>query len=873
MTKNEGLHMAKSRSISAATLQTSRINPVKSKRVVSFVQHESKKTRLFRIAKRTFFYGLCLSILTAVAAGAAFVYFYSQYSEIVEQRVSSGFWHSRAGVYAAPFVLRKGQKTNLENVVEMLRRAGYVEGATTDEIWNGNYSVKGEILQITNKNYADGKIETANIAFKNNLIASITDDAKSLDEFKIESELLTGRTETKRGKNHVLTYAEIPENLRNAILTAEDRRFFEHRGIDPQGIFRALVENYKKGAIRQGGSTITQQLVKNTFLSPEKSFSRKFSEAFLALALERRMTKEEIFALYCNEIYLGQYGLTGIHGVEQAARAYFDKDLKNLNLDEAAAIAAMIKNPNRFAPHKNVSDAETRRRWIIEKMAELGLVAVNEADIAKKSELKLAKPKANNQSIAPYFVDAATKELNEKFSTDYLNTNFNNRIYATIDTQLQNLAEQAVAKQLTALDKVYTKKGQKLQATIVAINPQNGHILAMVGGRDYKESQFNRATEAMRQPGSTFKPFVYAAALERGFSPATVINDSPTEFQLYGQKNYKPANYGDSYAMKNISLKTALAKSSNVIAVKTAIDIGLPSVARKAESFGFNKIEAYPSMPLGTMEVTPLQLAAAYCVFANGGRRVEPTLIDRIRSIEDETIYLSTSSNEQVISPRTAYMMTDMLKAVVERGTARKAYGALGKDVIFAGKTGSSKDGWFVGYTPNLVTVAWVGLDESDDIKATGGEVALPLWIDFMKSVVQSRPEFGGEYFPMPNGLEEIVIDPETGMMVDAFCPQSEKVVVQRGMISGFKCVKHQPLPETLTASNNGLETEESPQESEVAAVVFERDAEADSSEDSNEEDKVEKADKSANDTRKTAIDRTYIEDFERLKAKSDINK
>ena len=341
-----------------------------------------------------------------------------------------------------------------------------------------------------------------------------------------------------------------------------------------------------------------------------------------------------------------------------------------------------------------------------------------------------------------------------------------------------------------------------MQATLVAIDPQTGHILAMVGGRDYNDSQFNRATDARRQPGSTFKPFVYAAALERGMTPVTVYNDAPSEFQVYNYKNYKPANYGDSYSNKTISLKTALAKSSNVVAVKTAIDAGLENVARKAGEFGFENVEPYPSMPLGTIEVTPLQLAAAYCAFANGGRRVEPTFIDRIVSVEAETVYSSVQSNKQVINARTAYMITDMLEAVVERGTARKAFGALGKDVVFAGKTGSSKDGWFVGYTPNLVTVAWIGLDENDDIGATGGEVALPLWVDFMKAVVQTRPEFGGESFPMPKGLSEVTIDPETGMMADVFCPNSEKVVVPSGAVSGIKCFKHQPLPETYVAVN-----------------------------------------------------------------------
>jgi penicillin-binding protein 1B len=848
------------------------VKPKKSARVVHFVKEESRKTRILRIAKKALFYGLLISLIAFIVAIAGFFYNYNYYSAIVERRVNSGFWHSRAGVYSAPFVLKKDQKTNLTNVVELLRRSGYVEGNSAEDIWNGNFVVKGETVEISTKNYSTGQVETAAIELKNNRISAITDGKKSLEEYAIESELLTGRSETKRGKNHALKYEDIPENLRNAILTAEDRRFFEHRGIDPQGIFRAILANYQKGSIRQGGSTITQQLVKNTFLSPEKSFSRKFSEAFLSLALERRMSKEEIFTLYCNEIYLGQYGLTGIHGVEQAARAYFDKELKDLNLQEAAAIAAMIKNPNRFAPHKNTEEANIRRNWIIGKMAELNITSAQDAEIARNTELKLAKPKNNNQSVAPYFVDSATKELNEKFKTEYLNTNFNNRIYTTIDTQLQSLAEQSVARQLESLDKIYAKKGKKIQATLVAIDPQTGHILAMVGGRDYKESQFNRATEALRQPGSTFKPFIYAAALERGMTPATISSDTPTEFQFYNQKAYKPANYGDSYAMKNVSLKTALAKSSNVIAVKTSIDVGLPSVARKAQDFGFENVQAFPSMALGTNEVTPLQLAAAYCVFANGGRRVAPTFIDKIVSVEDETLYSSIQDNPQIINPRTAFMITDMLEAVVERGTARKAFGALGKDVVFAGKTGSSKDGWFVGYTPNLVTVAWIGLDENDDIDATGGEVALPLWVDFMKAVVQTRPEFGGESFPMPKGLSEVTIDPETGMTADVYCPQSEKVVVPSGAVSAIKCFKHQPLPESYVASNEEPEINPNPSNAEITPAVYENTGDQQNNATDFKEVNglpTEKSKTIEQNSAEPELNKTYIEDFDNQSPKS----
>ena len=754
--------------------------------------------RLRRLLVPTLLGGLIL----VVVSGGIFAYFYKQYEAIVEQRVRSGFWHSRGGIYASPRKLHVGNVASIDTVVDLLKRSGYVEGSSADPIWNGSFSVSGNALQIypSTASVSDGDVAT--IKFSGSKISAINLNKQDVKEYSIEPEMLIGRTESKRTANEVLDYSEIPENLKNAILVAEDQRFFSHYGIDPRGIARAFMKNIAGNEVRQGGSTITQQLVKNTFLSPERSLRRKFSEAFLALALENHMSKEQIFAVYCNEIYLGQYGSTGVHGVDQAAEVYFGKKLSDLSLAESAAIAAMIKNPNRFSPEKNDVQAKERRDSIIAKLAEQGIVAATDAQIATNTQLALAKPSKKFHGIAPYFLDVATRDLESKFTGDYLNSNFNTRVYTTIDTQLQELAEKAVANRLASLDKIYGKKGINLQASLVAMDPHTGEVLAMVGGRDYQESQFNRATDAMRQPGSTFKPFVYATALERGYTPITVFADRPSEFTTIGGKPYKPENYGNSYAMTNITLKTALAKSSNVVAVRTAFEAGLDKVAKKAAEFGFQNIKAYPSMALGTMEVTPLQLAAAYSSFANGGRRVQPLFIDRIVSGGEQDLYVAPESDDQIVSEQTAYMITDMLQATVERGTARRANGALGNNVVFAGKTGSSNDGWFVGYTPNLVTVVWIGVDTNEDVRATGGEIALPVWVDFMKASIQARPELGGSAFAMPRGLTSVVVDPETGMLADQFCPMSERVVLKTSSVSNIKCLVHQPRIDAMLASN-----------------------------------------------------------------------
>jgi penicillin-binding protein 1B len=773
------------------------------------IPDETFRQRTMRRAKSAAYYGSLFFVLLLVAGIFSFFYFYNHYSAIVAQRINSGFWHSRAGIYAGSIKLRKGQNLSQEKVVELLKRSGYVEGNSAEGIWNGTFTQRENVVEIRNNGFNSVQGESVAVIFAGNEISRISNlTAKNyaVESFEIEPELLSGRSETKRGKNLALKYEDIPENLRQAILTAEDNRFFTHYGIDPRGVARAFLKNLGEGEVKQGGSTITQQLVKNTFLSPERSFSRKFAEAFLAIALERQMSKEEIFTLYCNEIYLGQYGSNGVHGVEEASRAYFNKELKDLNLNEAAAIAAMIKNPNRFAPHKNAEQAANRRKWIISEMGKNGSVDSQTAQNAVNSELALAQPKLNDKSIAPYFVDSITKELSTRFDRDYLNTNFNTRVYSTIDTELQALAEQAVANQLAKLDKIYAKRNLKLQASLVSIEPRTGQVLAMVGGRNYLESQFNRVTDAKRQPGSVFKPFVYATAIENGKSPMNVYQDAPTKFDVKYGKDYEPANYGNSYTKTNITLKTALAKSSNIVAIKTALDTGLQAVANKAKEFGFDKIEAYPSIALGTAEVTPLQLAAAYATFANGGKEVKPTFVNKIVSGDGELLYLTRESIKQIVSPQTAYILTDMMSAVVARGTAQKANGALGKDLAFVGKTGSSKDGWFVGYTPNLVTVAWIGFDENEDINATGGEVALPLWTEYMKSVVETRPEFGGRSFAVPEGLMTVNVDSETGMLADQYCPHKELMIVKANSVSNYYCFKHRPLQETFTAEKYDTE-------------------------------------------------------------------
>lgn len=745
-------------------------------------------------------YGSAISVLLAVIGAAAFYYFFTQYNALVLERVQSGFWQSRGGVYSAQAELRVGQRLTPDALAERLRLSGYIEGPGQSDIWNGTFTVDGQTIRV-NPSAASGEQGNATvIKFAGDKISDIQARGYTRETFAIEPEMLVGRSQAKRTADRVLDYDAIPADLRNAILAAEDQRFFSHYGIDPRGIARAFKANLSEGQVMQGGSTITQQLAKNTFLSPERSYKRKIEEAFYSFALEHNLTKEQIFALYCNEIYLGQYGSTSVHGVEQAARVYFGKELAEITLAESAAIAGMIKNPNRYGPHKEGDAPRDRRNAIINRMAENGSIEAGQAELARAAQLDLREPMKKTVSTAPHFVDTALKSIEGGFGGDYLNSNLNMRVYTTLNTQMQRTAQTALTSYVEKLNAKRGKSAKPLEAALVSLDPHTGRVLAMVGGSDYQKSQFNRAADAMRQPGSTFKPFVYATALERGYSPTTTFQDKPQEFIRVGAKTYNPENYGRSYTMKPMTLKTALVRSSNVVAVRTAFDAGIHRVAEKARQFGFSNVESYPSIALGAMEVTPLQLATAYASFANGGRKVDPVLIDRIVSGGGDTIYESKASEAKVLSEQNAYMITDMLKGVIERGTGRAANGSLGKDVVIAGKTGSSKDGWFVGYTPNLVTVVWVGFDETQDVGSTGGEIALPLWVDFMKAAIRANPELGGSVFEMPAGLTSIAVDPETGMLADSMCPHSERVVVKKSMSPAVKCLMHQPKVESLYA-------------------------------------------------------------------------
>lgn len=744
------------------------------------VRTTSGRRRVFLSATAVLF------VLGLLLVGDVLLRSYKYYAQLVDARLASGYLTSRPGLYAAPRLLQVGQKLTEGQLLNTLRRAGYVESAASG-VWSGSFVEQSGAIEIRPNQANKRQPAVVRVGFSAGLVSELSGDGNSLDSFTLEPEALANDLSSKAGRREVLNYNEIPAVLVHAILSIEDRRFFEHSGVDITGLARALLRNAGDERIGQGGSTITQQLVKNTYLSPEKTVQRKYAEAMLAIAIERRLSKEDILALYCNEIYLGQRGAVTVRGVKEAAQIFFGKELKDITLSEAATIAGMIQGPARYSPLRHAAAAQSRRNVVLSAMERDGWISEEQARVAADSPVVVAADSGAENSLAPYFVDYVNRVAESEFDA----SGATQRIYTTIDLQLQQTAEEALKRHLEKLDAAYATRAMKPQGALVALDPHTGDVLAMVGGRSYGESQLNRATDSLRQPGSTFKPFVYAAALEDGMSPVQTFLDAPREFTYDRNKTYRPANYGGGYTMDDVTMRTGLVKSLNVVTVDVALQTGLARIANLATRFGLPKPDHYPSLALGTKEVTPLQLATAYATFVNDGKRV---VARPIASIDEPPATHIMTSDEQVISPTTAYMITNMLSAVIDRGTARRARGAV-RGTAIAGKTGTSRDGWFVGYSPNLVCAVWIGFDDNSQLELTGAEAALPVWVDFMNAAIAARPDLGGTNFECPEGIKFVEIDATTGLLSTLGCPLRELIAVTERTAPHLECYLHGNLP------------------------------------------------------------------------------
>jgi penicillin-binding protein 1B len=729
-------------------------------------------------------------IIPAVFIGAAvlgvLIYYWTVFSGRIDNLLKGEVYTRTAGIYAAPKQLRVNESISQSDVLAYLKRAGYVEKSQQADTGRGRYGVNGAIVDIepSGASSVDGtrQFRSVRVQFTNSgkAISAIKDleESGSLQGAWLEPELLSSVTGTERAKRRVIGFSDLPPHLVKAITVTEDRSFFEHYGVNLRGIIRALVRRYdaepSSPLARQGGSSITQQLVKNLLLSPEKTWRRKIAEAYMSIILETRLSKEQIFELYCNQVYMGQQAGFSIHGFGEASSAYFNKDVTNLTLSESAFLAGLVRSPNRYNPYTKPDTAAARRNQVLDSMAEAGEITQDQVKSAKATPLQVVPARGRiDVSDAPYFVDYVQNQLGDMIAGAGAAQHL--RIYTTIDMDLQRAAYAALTKQMAALDKIQSKRFEPgtLQAALVAMNAKTGEIVAMVGGRDYSKSQLNRASDAYRQPGSVFKPFVYATALNTAYdpiprviTPATTYMDEPKTFTFDNQE-YSPGNFGESYSRAPVTLRDALVQSLNVVTVEVAMEVTIGRVMNLAARAGLPKPpRAYPAMALGTSEATPLQIASAYTAFANLGTRVSPIAINRITTGSGVTIAAPATQTSEVLRPDVAYVLTSFMKDVVNRGTAAKVR-ARGLKGTVAGKTGTSRDGWFAGYTPNLVCAVWVGFDDGSQLGLTGANSALPIWADFMQVALAEHPEWEGDW-QMPPGIEEVEINSKTGAPASA---------------------------------------------------------------------------------------------------------
>ena len=724
---------------------------------------------------------------------------------MIDQRLSGHIQQTTARIYAAPMQIYAGEALTVTDMANHLQRAGYSEldvSGTT-----GRYALHGNEIEIhpSDQSYFGAKNRLV-VDFSKTAIQKIRsmDTGAAMDSAEVEPELLTSLFDSSREKRRAISYNDIPKVLRDAVLSVEDRRFFEHPGFDPVRILGAAWADLRHGARVQGGSTISMQVARSFFFNSDRTIRRKIAETVVALELEHRFNKQQIFELYANEIYLGNRGSFAIHGFGEASLAYFNKDLREVTLPEAAFLAGIIHAPNRYSASERRPEraAEARDRALL-AMTENAAITADQAAAAKKTPLQIVGGGLEG-STAPYFVDMVKDHLLDRFSeADLLSQSF--RVYTTLDPELQRAASEAVDSGAKSVDlqlaKRYArwkKEGQPVpqaQIAMIVLDPHSGEIKALIGGRDYGESQLNHIL-SRRQPGSAFKPFVYAAAFESGVdgvqpivTPATTVMDEPTTFDFDG-KEYTPSNYGEKFRGQ-VTARDALTYSLNVATVKVAELVGYTRVTDMAHQFGLDpSIQPTPSVALGAYEMTPLEVAAGYTILANDGVRTEPMFIRNVVNSQGQSLEENAIRSRRALDPRVSYLVTSMMEDVINRGTGATVR-ARGFNAPAAGKTGTSRDGWFAGYTSNLLAIVWVGFDDNRDLGLSGGTAVAPIWADFMKRAVALPAYSDVKDFAMPEGVTKVTIDPETLALATPECPVTREEVYIHGTEPTEFCPLH----------------------------------------------------------------------------------
>ncbi len=702
---------------------------------------------------------------------------YFRYARLIDERLRDGPFRDAVNIYAAPLILSVGDELTPADLASELETAGYL----TQMAGNGSVRIFP----------AGSPASSTSVFFAKNQIARIVSNGKELKQIAAGSPLMTTlsantkdpkKKERKSEERLLVNFSGIPPVLVHAIVSAEDKRFFTHHGLDLPRIAMAAYVDVRDHRKEQGASTLTMQLVRGLWLKRDKLWKRKLVEALMTIHLEHKWSKEKIFEAYVNQVYLGREAAYSVHGFGEGARLFFGKELRDLNLPEAALIAGLVQRPSYFNPFRYPERAKERRNLVLGMMLENNYISSAQYERAADEPVRVA-PNSLGEARAPYVLDLVNDELLEHQSDD----DSARAVYSTIDLNLQRAADEAVSTGMQEVDKLLAKRagsGPPAEAALIALDPHTGEIKALVGGRDYAHSQLNRIL-AKRPPGSVFKPFVYAAALntaisggETVYTPATTVDDTPTTF-WFGGKAYQPGNYrGEVFG--TLTLREALAKSDNVAAVQVAHGVGYNAVVEMARRAGLNSdIQATPAVALGAYQVTPLEMAGAYTVFANGGSFVKPSV-------------LSTGASQArlALDPRVAWLMVSMLEEVMRTGTAAGVR-SRGFTLPAAGKTGTSHDGWFAGFTSQLLCVVWVGFDDYRELNLEGAKSALPIWTEFMKRAARIGAYKNVREFPPPDGIVQAAICLASGKLAGPKCTDTRNEYFIAGS-EPEKCDFHQ---------------------------------------------------------------------------------
>jgi len=745
-----------------------------------------------------------IALLFLVVSG----WFYFKYGRIVDERLKQPVFANTAKIYAAPREVRTGQKLSIHLIANELREAGYSVDGASQVSPLGTYSESDQSIDVHPGPQSYHEQDGATIRVGSGAVNSITDDhGQPLASYELEPLLITGLSEdANRTKRRLISYDEIPPNIVQAVLAIEDRRFFEHGGVNFFSMISWAWHDVKGDRKHRGGaSTLTMQLAKLLFLSDNGTIKYKFIQIMVAFHLEHRFDKKQIFEMYANQIPLGQQGSFSIDGIGEAAQVYFGKDVRQLDLAECAFLAGIIQRPSYFNPFHHPDRTIERRNLVLDSMVETGAITSDQAERAKAEPLHLSAQSVD-ASEAPYFVDLVHDQLMQKLGERDFNRE-GLRIYTSLDPDLQREATAAVESTIHVVDervdKVHARDKKRgipyvyPQVALVALNPHTGQVLALVGGRNYGSSQLNHAV-AHRPTGSIFKPFVYASAFATAvegtilpgqsklFSELTILTDQQATYGEGTPYEYTPRNDADKY-YGQVTARYALQESMNNATISLATMVGLDRIAALAREAGIKTARGTPSMAIGSYDATPLDMAGAYTTFANGGIQLDPWMLASVRTPTGDIISDYAPSSRNILDPRVAYLTTNMLENVINHGTGAGTR-TLGFTSPAAGKTGTSHDAWFAGYTSNLLCIVWVGNDDYTDIKIHGAFAAAPIWAEFMKKAVL-LPQYSDTHeFSPPAGVEIVPIDKVTNLLSDASCPESYEAAFLPGTAPTDTC-------------------------------------------------------------------------------------